>query len=87
GAAEGSGPGERSEQDRGPGKAHVNPSLSANNEKGALPHPLHSGETFGLAGRIALALSGLLLPFLALTGYCRWRQKNRYRRRRPAIPS
>ncbi|MEZ5598384.1 MAG: hypothetical protein R3E84_18755 [Pseudomonadales bacterium] len=29
GAANGGGPGERSEQDRGPGMAHVNPSLSA----------------------------------------------------------
>lgn len=40
-------------------------------------HPLHSGEAFGLAGRILVLLSGLVLPMLLVTGLVRWAQKKR----------
>jgi uncharacterized iron-regulated membrane protein len=38
-------------------------------------HPLHSGEAFGLAGRLAVLLAGLALPLLFVTGCLRWYQK------------
>ena len=37
--------------------------------------PLHSGEAFGLTGRILVLLSGLALPALFATGVIRWRHK------------
>lgn len=40
-------------------------------------HPLHSGEAFGLAGRVAICASGVLPLMLAVTGWLRWRQKRR----------
>ena len=43
-------------------------------------HPLHSGEAFGLAGRIIVLLSGLILPLMLVTGLLRWQQKNRAKR-------
>lgn len=42
-------------------------------------HPLHSGEAFGMAGRIVVAISGLLPLLLFVTGVMRWRQKRRAR--------
>lgn len=42
-------------------------------------HPLHSGEAFGLAGRIAVCASGVLPLLLAVTGWLRWRHKRRAR--------
>lgn len=42
-------------------------------------HPLHSGEAFGLTGRILVLLSGLLLPVLLVTGLVRWNQKRHAR--------
>lgn len=40
-------------------------------------HPLHNGEAFGLTGRIIVLLCGLL-PLLAMvTGFIRWRHKQR----------
>jgi uncharacterized iron-regulated membrane protein len=38
-------------------------------------HPLHSGEAFGLAGRVVVFLVGLLPLVLFITGVIRWRQK------------
>lgn len=35
-------------------------------------HPIHGGEAFGLAGRIAVLLSGLAVALLAITGWWRW---------------
>lgn len=40
-------------------------------------HPLHNGEAFGIAGRIAALLIGILPACLFLTGLVRWRQKRR----------
>ncbi len=40
-------------------------------------HPLHNGEAFGLAGRLIVLCSGLVLPLLFVTGLMRWRQKVR----------
>ena len=40
-------------------------------------HPLHNGEAFGLAGRVAALLTGLLPALLFVTGIVRWRQKRR----------
>ncbi|WP_157269701.1 PepSY-associated TM helix domain-containing protein [Azohydromonas aeria] len=40
-------------------------------------HPLHSGEAFGLAGRIVVFASGLLPLALAVTGLLRWGHKRR----------
>jgi uncharacterized iron-regulated membrane protein len=42
---------------------------------------LHSGEVFGLPGRILILLSGLALPILFISGSSRWLQKRRARRR------
>ena len=38
-------------------------------------HPLHSGQAFGLTGRIIVCISGLLPIILFVTGIIRWRQK------------
>jgi uncharacterized iron-regulated membrane protein len=40
-------------------------------------HPLHSGQAFGLTGRIIVCISGLLPIILFVTGIIRWRQKQR----------
>ncbi|HDY86308.1 hypothetical protein LCGC14_1379830 [marine sediment metagenome] len=40
-------------------------------------HPLHTGQAFGLTGRIIVCISGLLPVILFVTGYIRWRQKQR----------
>jgi uncharacterized iron-regulated membrane protein len=40
-------------------------------------HPLHSGEAFGLTGRIIILISGIIPVFLLTTGLIRWRQKRR----------
>lgn len=40
-------------------------------------HPLHSGEAFGLAGRVVVCASGVLPLMLAVTGWLRWRHKQR----------
>ena len=38
-------------------------------------HPLHSGQAFGLTGRIIVCLSGIWPIILFVTGIIRWRQK------------
>lgn len=38
-------------------------------------HPLHNGEAFGLPGRIAVCIAGLLPLIAFATGVVRWRQK------------
>jgi len=38
-------------------------------------HPLHSGQAFGLTGRIIVCISGLLPLILFVTGIMRWRHK------------
>lgn len=48
--------------------------------------PLHSGEAFGLAGRIVVLLLGLVPPLLYATGFIRWRQKRRAATRKRAGP-
>ncbi len=40
-------------------------------------HPLHGGEAAGLAGRIAIFLSGLAPAVLMVTGWLRWRRRAR----------
>lgn len=39
--------------------------------------PLHSGQAFGWTGRILVFLSGMACPVLFVTGFIRWRQKQR----------
>ncbi|NOV31647.1 PepSY domain-containing protein [Methylomonas sp. ZR1] len=39
--------------------------------------PLHSGQAFGMAGRILVFITGLACPVLFVTGVIRWRQKRR----------
>lgn len=45
--------------------------------------PLHNGQTFGLAGQLLVALIGLSLAGLAITGPIMWYQAGRARRRPP----
>jgi uncharacterized iron-regulated membrane protein len=45
-------------------------------------HPLHTGEAFGLTGRLLVLFSGLLCPVLFITGVIRWLQKRRGREMR-----
>ena len=45
----------------------------------AAQFPLHSGEAFGLPGRIAVFISGLLIPLLIWTGIVIWWRKRRVR--------
>ena len=47
-------------------------------------HPLHSGEAFGLGGRLLVFVSGFIPLLLAVTGYLRWRQKAQARTGRKA---
>lgn len=39
--------------------------------------PLHSGQFYGMAGRLAVCLSGLACVLLFVTGFLRWRHKRR----------
>lgn len=41
--------------------------------------PLHSGQAFGMTGRIMVFLAGLACPLLFVTGVIRWLQKRRAR--------
>jgi len=43
--------------------------------------PLHSGQAFGMTGRLLVCLSGLVCPFLFVTGVMRWRHKCEARRK------
>lgn len=43
-------------------------------------HPLHSGEAFGLPGRLLILFTGILPPVLFVTGAIRWGQKRKARR-------
>jgi uncharacterized iron-regulated membrane protein len=45
-------------------------------------HPLHSGEAFGLAGRLLVCACGALPLLLAITGALRWWHKRRAQRQR-----
>jgi uncharacterized iron-regulated membrane protein len=47
--------------------------------------PLHSGQAFGWTGRILVFLSGLACPVLFVTGFIRWRQKQRGRRKKRTV--
>lgn len=38
-------------------------------------HPLHSGEAFGMVGRLIVFLSGIIPVILLLTGFLRWKRK------------
>lgn len=42
--------------------------------------PLHSGQAFGMPGRLLVLVTGLVCPLLFVTGVIRWRQKLRARR-------
>ncbi|MBS4052682.1 MAG: PepSY domain-containing protein [Methylomonas sp.] len=42
--------------------------------------PLHSGQAFGMTGRILVFITGLACPVLFVTGVIRWLQKRRARR-------
>ncbi|MCQ8117701.1 PepSY-associated TM helix domain-containing protein [Methylomonas rosea] len=44
--------------------------------------PLHSGQVFGMTGRILVFITGLVCPVLFVTGVIRWRQKAATRHRR-----
>ena len=44
--------------------------------------PLHTGHAFGLPGRIAILVLGLMPTVLYITGFIRWRQKRRRGRQR-----
>lgn len=44
-------------------------------------YPLHSGEAFGLPGRIIIALTGLVPLLLYVTGVIRWLQKRKAERK------
>ncbi len=46
--------------------------------------PLHSGQAFGLPGRLMVCLSGLACPVIYVTGVRMWWRKRRARRMRPA---
>ena len=48
--------------------------------------PLHSGDFFGLPGRIAMAIAALLLPFFTLTGFWMWLARRRAERTRTSLP-
>lgn len=39
--------------------------------------PLHSGQAFGMTGRILVFITGLICPVLFITGVIRWLQKRR----------
>lgn len=41
--------------------------------------PLHSGQAFGMTGRILVCVTGLVCPLLFVTGVIRWLQKRRAR--------
>lgn len=41
--------------------------------------PLHSGQAFGITGRLLVFVAGLLCPVLFVTGVIRWLQKHRAR--------
>jgi uncharacterized iron-regulated membrane protein len=43
-------------------------------------HPLHSGEAFGMPGRLLVLFTGILPPVLFVTGVMRWAQKRRVRK-------
>jgi uncharacterized iron-regulated membrane protein len=45
-----------------------------------LQFPLHSGEIAGLAGRIVISISGILVAVLSITGVLIWARKWRARR-------
>lgn len=47
--------------------------------------PLHSGQAFGMTGRIMVFLSGLACPLLFVTGVIRWLQKRRAKNHIKAI--
>jgi uncharacterized iron-regulated membrane protein len=43
--------------------------------------PIHDGKAFGTAGRIVVMVLGLVPSVLFVTGFMRWNQKRRARRR------
>jgi uncharacterized iron-regulated membrane protein len=45
--------------------------------------PLHSGQAFGMTGRVLVFLSGLACPVLFVTGVIRWQQKRRAKKSKP----
>ncbi|MDP1773506.1 MAG: PepSY-associated TM helix domain-containing protein [Methylobacter sp.] len=47
--------------------------------------PLHSGQAFGMTGRILVFVTGLACPVLFVTGLIRWRQKKRAKNHFKAI--
>jgi uncharacterized iron-regulated membrane protein len=47
-------------------------------------HPLHSGTAFGLAGRIAVMISGLVAALMVLSGLLIWWQRNQQHARKQA---
>lgn len=57
-------------------RIHNGPQESASSQVLTWLYPLHSGEAFGLIGRIVVALLGLAPAVLFVTGLLRWRDKN-----------
>lgn len=48
--------------------------------------PLHSGQAFGMTGRVLVCLMGLACPVLFVTGLLRWLQKHRAARKKRLKP-
>jgi uncharacterized iron-regulated membrane protein len=46
--------------------------------------PVHSGQAFGIGGRIAFFLAGIALTVLVASGFLQWNARRRGQKRRPA---
>ena len=57
---------------------------SAGDKALAWMFPLHSGTAFGLAGRVVIAATGLVVALMIVTGLLMWARKRRGRRTRAA---
>ena len=49
--------------------------------------PLHSGQAFGIPGRLLVCASGLACPVIYATGFLMWWRKRRGRARRSLVPA
>jgi uncharacterized iron-regulated membrane protein len=45
---------------------------------------VHSGQAFGIGGRIAFFLAGIALTVLVASGFLQWNARRRGQKRRPA---
>jgi uncharacterized iron-regulated membrane protein len=49
--------------------------------------PLHSGQAFGMPGRLLVCASGLACPVIYATGFLMWWRRRRRRERRAVLPA